>query len=75
MTIAIRARERLKKLKQQVGKTESEKAAKEQELRKRATVFRIINIYKYFKHVISFTSLLTFFAMSLEKFFNTNVLS
>jgi len=32
-----RARERLKRLKQQVGKTESEKAAKEQELRKRAT--------------------------------------
>ena len=33
-----RARERLKKLKLQVGKTESENAAKDQELRKRATV-------------------------------------
>ena len=52
MTITNRARERLKRLKQQVGKTESEKAAKEQELRKRATVFTISNICKHFKRLI-----------------------
>ena len=42
MCVVNRARERLKRLKLQVEKTESENAAKEQELRKRATVFIMI---------------------------------
>ena len=71
MTITNRARERLKRLKQQVGKTESEKAAKEQELRKRATVFRISNICKHFKRLILPSNFFIAFAMSLGKFLKT----
>ena len=48
--IILRARERLKKSKMQSLKTESEKAAKEQELRKRTSVclFDLKNFYMQF---------------------------